>query len=156
VPSWPRSHDSWTYNYLCNRCLSPLMLWVRISIRTRCTTLFDKVGQWFVTGRWFSPGPPVSSNNKTDRHHINEILLKVDHAWTSGTISGSNVLPCAYSWNVDPSLVLLWSPLCWLRLCNSVPECCTYLIKLVSDLLQVGGFLRVLRFLPTIKLTATI
>ena len=29
-----------------------------------------------------------------------------------------------------------------------------YVIKLVSDLQQVGGFLRVLRFLPPIKLTA--
>jgi hypothetical protein len=28
-------------------------------------------------GRWFSPGPPVSSTNKTDRHDITEILLKV-------------------------------------------------------------------------------
>jgi len=24
-------------NYICNQCLSPLMLWVRISIRARCT-----------------------------------------------------------------------------------------------------------------------
>jgi hypothetical protein len=32
--------------------------------------------QW-PTGRWFSPGPPVSSTNKTDRHNITEILLKV-------------------------------------------------------------------------------
>jgi hypothetical protein len=30
-----------------------------------------------VTGQWFSPGPPVSSINKTDRHDITEILLKV-------------------------------------------------------------------------------
>jgi len=30
-----------------------------------------------VTGRWFSPAPPVSSTNKTDRHDITEILLKV-------------------------------------------------------------------------------
>jgi hypothetical protein len=30
-----------------------------------------------VTGRWFSPGPPVFSTNKTDRHDITEILLKV-------------------------------------------------------------------------------
>jgi hypothetical protein len=29
------------------------------------------------TGLWFSPGTPVSSNNKTDRHDIAEILLKV-------------------------------------------------------------------------------
>ena len=29
------------------------------------------------TGRWLSPGPPVSFTNKTDRHHITEILLQV-------------------------------------------------------------------------------
>ena len=28
-------------------------------------------------GRWFSPGTPVSSTNKTDRHEITKILLKV-------------------------------------------------------------------------------
>ena len=27
--------------------------------------------------RWFSQGAPVSFTNKTDRHNINEILLKV-------------------------------------------------------------------------------
>jgi hypothetical protein len=31
-----------------------------------------------------------------------------------------------------------------------------YVIKFVNDLQQVGGFLRVLRFPPPIKLTATI
>jgi hypothetical protein len=31
-----------------------------------------------------------------------------------------------------------------------------YVIKFVSDLRQVGGFMRVLRFPPPIKLTATI
>jgi hypothetical protein len=31
-----------------------------------------------------------------------------------------------------------------------------YVIKSVNDLLQVGGFLRTLRFTPSIKLTATI
>ena len=70
------SYGSWIY-YLCNQCLLPLMLWVRISIRVRCTTLCDKVCQWLATGRWFSLGPPVSSTNKTDRHDITEILLKV-------------------------------------------------------------------------------
>jgi hypothetical protein len=29
------------------------------------------------TGRWFSPDPLISSTNKTDRHNITEILLKV-------------------------------------------------------------------------------
>jgi hypothetical protein len=75
-PSWPWSHCSWIYNYLCNRCLSWLMLWVRIPLRVRCTTLCDKVCQWLAAGRWFSLGTPVSSN-KTNRHDIAEILLKV-------------------------------------------------------------------------------
>jgi hypothetical protein len=29
---------NWIYNYLCNQCLSALMLWVKISTRARCTT----------------------------------------------------------------------------------------------------------------------
>jgi hypothetical protein len=48
------------------------MLWVRISIRARCTTLCDQVCQWLATG------PPVSSTNKTYRHDITEILLKAE------------------------------------------------------------------------------
>jgi hypothetical protein len=51
-----------------NQYLSSITLWVRISIRTWCTRLCVKVCQWF------SPGP---STNKTDRHDISEILLKV-------------------------------------------------------------------------------
>ena len=30
-----------------------------------------------MAGRWFSPGTPVSSNDKIDRHYITGILLKV-------------------------------------------------------------------------------
>jgi hypothetical protein len=30
-----------------------------------------------VTGRWFTPGDPVSFTNKTDRPDISEVLLKV-------------------------------------------------------------------------------
>jgi hypothetical protein len=41
------------------------------------TTLCDKVCQLVAADRWLSPGPPMSSTNKTDRHDINEILLKV-------------------------------------------------------------------------------
>jgi hypothetical protein len=50
---------------------------VWISIVARCTTLSDKVCQWLSTGKWFTPSPPVSSTNKTDRHDITEILLNV-------------------------------------------------------------------------------
>jgi hypothetical protein len=40
---------------------------------------FIKVGKnkSFATCQWFSPGTPVSSTNKIDRHDITEILLKV-------------------------------------------------------------------------------
>ena len=67
---WPWSHGSWIYNYLCNPFLSPLM-WVRLPLRARCTTLCDQVCQWLTVV--FSG----SSTNKTNRHDITEILLKV-------------------------------------------------------------------------------
>ena len=73
------SHGSWMYNYLCNHCLSPQTLEVRISIRRDVldTTLCDEVCQWLAAGRWFSLSTPVSSTNKTDHHDITEILLKI-------------------------------------------------------------------------------
>jgi hypothetical protein len=83
-PSWPWYYGSWIYNYLCNQCLSSLMLWVRISIEARCTTLCDKVCQWLAMCRWYSP---ISSTNKTDRHDIAEILLKVALKTIKQTIS---------------------------------------------------------------------
>ena len=46
-------------------------------VQKRCTTLCDKVCQWFATGRWFYPGSPVFSTNKNYCHNIAEILLKV-------------------------------------------------------------------------------
>jgi len=39
------------------------------------TTLCNKV--FIVMGRWFSLCTPVSTTNKTDRHGIAEMLLKV-------------------------------------------------------------------------------
>jgi hypothetical protein len=65
------------YNYLCNRWLSPLMLWVGLLPRARCTSLCDKVCQWLAVGQWFAPGPPVSFTNKTNSHDITKILSKV-------------------------------------------------------------------------------
>ena len=41
------------------------------------TTLCDKVCRDLQPGRWFSPGTIVFSTNKTDRHDITEIFLKV-------------------------------------------------------------------------------
>ena len=77
-PSWSWSYGNRIY-YICNQYISPITLLVRTPLR-RCvldTTLCNKVCQWLAAGRLFSPGPPVSSTNKTDRHDIAEILLKV-------------------------------------------------------------------------------
>jgi len=41
------------------------------------TTLCDKICQSLEASLWFSPRTPISSINKTDRHDITEILLKV-------------------------------------------------------------------------------
>ena len=78
-PSWSWSYDSWIYNYLSNQCLSPLTLWVQTPLRRGLldTTLCDKVCHWLAAGLWFSPCTLVSFTNKTERHEIPEILLKV-------------------------------------------------------------------------------
>jgi hypothetical protein len=95
--SWPWSYGSWINNYLCNQCLSPLMLRVRISIRARCTTLCDKVCQWLATARWFSLGPPISPTNKTDYHDITEMLLKVALNTLKQTNNKHTVVRCPSS-----------------------------------------------------------
>jgi hypothetical protein len=85
-PSWSWSCGIWICSYLCNQCLSPLTLCIRIQFMARTTnvmssnsaqgkmysdtTLCDKVCQWLATSRWFSLGIPVSLTNKTDRHGI--------------------------------------------------------------------------------------
>ena len=66
---WSQSSGSWIYNYLFNQYILPLKLWVRMP--------HNKVCQRLATGRWFSPGTSVFFTNKTDRHDITEILLKV-------------------------------------------------------------------------------
>jgi hypothetical protein len=60
VVPWSWSYGSWIYTNLCNQCLSPLKLWVQNPPRRGIldTTFWDKA-------------------NKTDRHDITEILLKV-------------------------------------------------------------------------------
>ena len=49
-----------------------------------------KFVNWLATGRWFTSGPPVSSTNKTDRHNITEIVLKV----ALSTIKETNICLC--------------------------------------------------------------
>ena len=98
-PPWPWSYCSWTLNCLCNQCLLPLMLWVRISIRARCTTLCDKVCQWLGTGRWFSPGAPVSS---TPWYNWNIAESGIKHHQSN---KQTNILTLySFPWNKSSSL----------------------------------------------------
>ena len=75
---------SYKYNFFYNS-YKPITntAWVRArlcKLQQGCTRLAaatDKVYQSLAYGRWFSPGTPASSNTKTGRHDITEILLKV-------------------------------------------------------------------------------
>ena len=69
--------------------------------RARCTTLCDKACQWLARGRWFSPGPPVSSTNKTDCHDITERLLNmVLNTIKQTNITGSFRISALCQWEV--------------------------------------------------------
>ena len=44
-PSWALSYGRWIYNCICIQCISPLKLWVRISVMAKCTRY---------NSRWYS------------------------------------------------------------------------------------------------------
>jgi hypothetical protein len=67
------------------------------------------VTKWLATSRWFSPGTPVSSTNKTDRHDITEILLKV----ALSTINQTNSIP---KWGLRSSEHIATSVSWWLNI----------------------------------------
>jgi hypothetical protein len=101
-PSWPWSYGSLIYYYLCNQCLSPLM-WIRISIRARCTTLCDRDCQWLATGQWFPPPINLTANDIT-------LLLKV----ALNTIKQTNIQDGQGFWLVKnwKSLNIFFRTLC--------------------------------------------
>ena len=45
--SW--SYGSWIYNYLCNKCLSSLKVWIRFPLMARCTRYNIMWLSWSVT-----------------------------------------------------------------------------------------------------------
>jgi hypothetical protein len=96
--SW--SCGSGIYNRLCYQCLSLLPLRVRTPLWRGVldTTLFDEVCQWLATGRWFTPGTPVSSINKTDCHDIAKMLLKVAFNTINLNILFAIVFTFLYDW----------------------------------------------------------
>ena len=88
-PSWTWSYGSWIYNQLCNQCLSPLTLWFQTSLRRGVLdTVCDKVCQWLVTGRWFSPA------NKIDRHDKTVIYCWKPHK--SNKIRSIRIFMCFF------------------------------------------------------------
>ena len=75
-PSW-----SWLYCiWINNLPMLSLPITTEVNLNPSHGELYslcDKVCQWLAASLWFSPGTTVSSTNKTDRHDISEILLKV-------------------------------------------------------------------------------
>jgi hypothetical protein len=67
------------------------MLSVRIPLSRGVldTPLCDQVCQRLAVGWWFSPDTPVSPTNKTDRHDIAEILLKVESGYKTNKTNQS-------------------------------------------------------------------
>jgi hypothetical protein len=169
--------------------------------------------QWLATGRWFSPGTPVSSTNKTDRHDITEIVLNTINQpenkaivfnnavlvnenlkiyffrfWKSWTIWLTKTRKIGFlrielmPWNFWEYFIGMYIAFIfslhgcdrkvvgftatyaisayhhWFGEFESRPGRGVqhYVIKFVSNLQQVGCFLRILRFPPPIKLTDTI
>ena len=109
------------YNYLYNQYLSPLMLWVRIAIRARCTTLCDKVCQWLATGQWFSPAWSSGFlHQKNWCHDMNEILLKV----ALNTIKQSKIYLLVYV-HVLSNAHLVYGYLGFLIYTNKVDNFCS-------------------------------
>jgi hypothetical protein len=74
------------------------------------TTLCDNVCQWFAAGRWFYPGTLFSSINKTDRHHITEILLKVLYRVRLAMIGIQTlrqIMKNKYNWKKDNDVFMI-------------------------------------------------
>ena len=110
---WSWWYGSWIYNNLSNQCLSPLKLWFRTPFIARCIRYNIMLYSLWVTGdrgRWFSPCTPVSYTNKTDRHDITEILLKV----ALNTINQPDYVNCCLIYNWDRKSWQQYTDCCYL------------------------------------------
>jgi hypothetical protein len=75
---WRRLMVGWSIGEICFKELFILILCTCIYILSFIVHYINLlVCQWLVAGLWFSTLTPDSSTNKTDRHDIAEILLKV-------------------------------------------------------------------------------
>jgi hypothetical protein len=77
IHTWSCTHFSWCHS-VCYFVLHYIYMYTVFDVLICSIQLLcDKVCQWLAVGRLFSPDNQVSSTNKTDRHDITEILLKV-------------------------------------------------------------------------------
>jgi hypothetical protein len=69
--------------------------WMKLKLKHKVHVILSMmhwsiIFAWLATGRWFSPGPPVSYTNKTDSHDLTEILccvkIKIDYAETKMSV----------------------------------------------------------------------
>jgi hypothetical protein len=79
--SWQWSYGSWIYHFLFSQCLSPLILWVRLPLRARCTTLCDKDCQWLAAGQWVFSGSSgfIHLQNWPPRYNWNIVESDIKH-----------------------------------------------------------------------------
>jgi len=137
--SW--SYSSWIYNYLCNQFLSPqgpswswtYGSWIYNHLCDQCLSPQELSWSWSY-GSWIY------------NYMCNQSLSPQELSWSWSYGSWINNYLC----NQCLSPLMLWVRT------TLIARCSRYNVMLVSDLLQVSGFLRVLRFPPPIKLTARI
>ena len=109
------SYRRWIYTYICNQSLSPLMLWVRIPLMASCTQYNIMWYSLLVTcGR-----SVVFSTNKTDRHDIAEIFLKV--TLSTITLTQSSDHDHTYWWLFQKRFYI-WHILLLVKLKSSLPK----------------------------------
>ena len=80
-PSWSLLYGSWIYNYLCNHCLSPLKLWVRYPLMTRCNRYYIMGWSLSLTCSWsvVSPDALFPQQNWPPRYNWNYLQSGVKY-----------------------------------------------------------------------------
>ena len=85
----------------CDQLIWSTGHWSEFELMTRCTTCY-KICQWLATIKWFSPGTPLSSTNKTDHHVITERGLYPQTKWWYALIVQVVVNPTTIHNHDDP------------------------------------------------------